>query len=346
MPSQPLFTHENTHDETQLATAWEPLEGPQTAFVDCPVFEILFGGARGGGKLAPMHEPVLTPKGWRPIGDLSVGDAVIDPSTGGGQKVIGVFPQGMQRIWRVTCDDGAWTDVGAEHLWAYRLANQHRPGTKRAEQRAFAVEHLGAEAPTTRWDTLRIGTTARMIADLAEGRSPRLPLTEPVLFDVNGRTGDGAVSAYAAACLLGDGHIPTLTVTCCDDELREGLLAEGFVAGNDLHSDGVARAYAARGDYGRALRLWVLNHGLRGCRSWEKFIPPYVFTASIEYRLSFLQGLMDTDGYVDERGRCYFSSVSLALAEGVQALARSLGGKASMTDRQTQYRYGGELSAR
>jgi hypothetical protein len=50
MPSQPLFTHENTHDETQLATAWEPLEGPQAAFLSCPVFEILFGGARGGGK--------------------------------------------------------------------------------------------------------------------------------------------------------------------------------------------------------------------------------------------------------------------------------------------------------
>lgn len=30
--------------------AWEADPGPQTAFVDCPVFEILFGGARGGGK--------------------------------------------------------------------------------------------------------------------------------------------------------------------------------------------------------------------------------------------------------------------------------------------------------
>lgn len=30
--------------------AWEPQPGPQTALVTCPVFEVFFGGARGGGK--------------------------------------------------------------------------------------------------------------------------------------------------------------------------------------------------------------------------------------------------------------------------------------------------------
>lgn len=34
--------------------AWEPNPGPQTALVTCPVFEILFGGARGGGKTEGM----------------------------------------------------------------------------------------------------------------------------------------------------------------------------------------------------------------------------------------------------------------------------------------------------
>ena len=31
-------------------TAWEAQPGPQTALISCPVFEIFFGGARGGGK--------------------------------------------------------------------------------------------------------------------------------------------------------------------------------------------------------------------------------------------------------------------------------------------------------
>jgi hypothetical protein len=30
--------------------AWRPQAGPQTAFLACPVFEVFFGGARGGGK--------------------------------------------------------------------------------------------------------------------------------------------------------------------------------------------------------------------------------------------------------------------------------------------------------
>lgn len=30
--------------------AWRPQRGPQTAFLACPVFEVFFGGARGGGK--------------------------------------------------------------------------------------------------------------------------------------------------------------------------------------------------------------------------------------------------------------------------------------------------------
>lgn len=29
---------------------WEPMPGPQTALIMCPVFEVFFGGARGGGK--------------------------------------------------------------------------------------------------------------------------------------------------------------------------------------------------------------------------------------------------------------------------------------------------------
>ncbi|HYF54679.1 MAG TPA: terminase family protein, partial [Salinarimonas sp.] len=33
-----------------LAVAWEPQPGPQTALITCPVFEVFYGGARGGGK--------------------------------------------------------------------------------------------------------------------------------------------------------------------------------------------------------------------------------------------------------------------------------------------------------
>lgn len=36
-------------DESQTIV-WQPMLGPQTALIQCPVFEVFFGGARGGGK--------------------------------------------------------------------------------------------------------------------------------------------------------------------------------------------------------------------------------------------------------------------------------------------------------
>ena len=35
---------------TAYTIGWEPQPGPQTALLACPVFEVFFGGARGGGK--------------------------------------------------------------------------------------------------------------------------------------------------------------------------------------------------------------------------------------------------------------------------------------------------------
>ncbi len=36
--------------DTSQTIVWQPQEGPQTALISCPVFEVFFGGARGGGK--------------------------------------------------------------------------------------------------------------------------------------------------------------------------------------------------------------------------------------------------------------------------------------------------------
>ena len=39
---------------TAYTIGWEPQLGPQTALLACPVFEVFFGGARGGGKTDGM----------------------------------------------------------------------------------------------------------------------------------------------------------------------------------------------------------------------------------------------------------------------------------------------------
>jgi Terminase large subunit, T4likevirus-type, N-terminal len=52
---------------------WQPQEGPQTALLQCPVFEVFYGGARGGGKT-----------------ESSIGDW-LDHSSTYGEHAIGIF---------------------------------------------------------------------------------------------------------------------------------------------------------------------------------------------------------------------------------------------------------------
>src|SRR6185369_4246100 len=35
---------------SNVAVAWKAQPGPQTALIACPIFEVFFGGSRGGGK--------------------------------------------------------------------------------------------------------------------------------------------------------------------------------------------------------------------------------------------------------------------------------------------------------
>ena len=56
---------------------------------------------------------------------------------------------------------------------------------------------------------------------------------------------------------------------------------------------------------------------------WRLFL--IVETADVAQRTALLQGLMDTDGHIDELGRCEFVSTKEHLTDAVVELAASLG---------------------
>jgi phage terminase large subunit GpA-like protein len=65
-----------------------------------------------------------------------------------------------------------------------------------------------------------------------------------------------------------------------------------------------------------------------------KHIPPAYLRASKDQRLALLQGLMDTDGYIDDRGRCEFITIYPRLAEGFGELLATLGIKFTAVAKQ------------
>ena len=72
----------------------------------------------------------------------------------------------------------------------------------------------------------------------------------------------------------------------------------------------------------------------------EKHIPKEYLFASIEQRMALLQGLMDTDGYIDaKKGRCGYDSINKRLINDVRMLIESLGFKVflEISTRDTNY---------
>lgn len=76
----------------------------------------LLQGEVGSGKAQPLDSLVLTPEGFRPMGDMRPGDLVVVP-TGETAPVSGVFPQGEREVWRLTLSDGSSVECDDEHLW-------------------------------------------------------------------------------------------------------------------------------------------------------------------------------------------------------------------------------------
>ena len=78
------------------------------------------------GRAQPLSTKVLTPSGFRPIGELRVGDSVIG-SDGRPTEVLGVYPQGFKEIYRVYTQDGSSTLASGDHLWSvYTRADRRR----------------------------------------------------------------------------------------------------------------------------------------------------------------------------------------------------------------------------
>ena len=107
------------------ANKWVANPGPQTRAYYCEADELLFGGEAGGGKEQPRDAGVLTPHGWVEIGSLTVGDDVT-ATDGSVTHVVGVYPQGVKDIYRVTMEDGGSTEAGLDHNWlAWAVEDGH-----------------------------------------------------------------------------------------------------------------------------------------------------------------------------------------------------------------------------
>lgn len=261
------------------------------------------------GKAQPLHASVYTPTGPKRMGDIRVGDEVLN-ADGGASKVTGVYPQGLRPMRRVKFSDGSTVECDLEHLWE--------------------VHQFGAKKQVL---------TTRQVADMSEYKRSRcwVPAIEPVGFSAQ----DVPLDPYLIGVLLGDGGFTTETVrfSSADNEIMESvrsLIPSGHsvksMGGCDWNITAGKHAPSLR-ERGKHIRGICAKLGLVGKYSHEKFVPNVYKYNSIEVRRAVLQGLLDTDGFVDKHGQPGIEQTSAQLARDITELVASLGGTVLTTYR-------------
>lgn len=279
----------------------------------------LRSAATGTGKAIPNYTIIPTPTGNRRVDEIKVGDYLFGQD-GKPTKVIAIYPQPKEKeIWKVTFADGRMAECCGEHLWEYRYST-HR-GT---DYRVESIQDLYKRA-----QNLNNGLKN---APSKGGYRFHIRINEPVEYPEK----QYKLSPYVMGTFLGDGSFrynntnKALSFSSIDNSVPELIIQE---LGNQYQ-------YVKSSDYNYNYyfkHIDNLNHPiwveeflsdypeLWNVKSENKFIPIEYLQGSIQQRFELLQGLLDTDGTIDDSGRVRFTTISPYLRDNVIELCHSLG---------------------
>ena len=317
------------------------------------VFECLYGGAAGGGKLLYAGEMIPTPSGFRSLLSLSVGDVVFGRD-GLQHEIQGESELITAPAYRLRFDDGAELIAHDDHRWltfdSVEMASLTRRSEGWREQRRHKrVSEVGGQkskaftAMIVARNRLMIGrgslpptgsvrTTSEIVKTIRtrSGRTNHaIPVADPL--ELVARV--LPIDPYVLGLWLGDGTTVTGAITTMDHEIVAAIEAAGYpITHVSQKPNNRAATYRSPVLY-KALR----SEGLIG----NKHVPNDYLWTSKEQRLALLCGLMDTDGCTDSRGMVEFGNTNKNLVDSVAHLLRSLGHK--VTVRETVAKLNGRV---
>ena len=258
----------------------------------------------------PLDEPVLTPSGWRTMGELKVGDHVMG-SDGLPTEVLNIYEFESRPLWNVKLADGSSTRCSPTHLWTVKT-------------------QCGG------WKEVTTITVKDSLKESKWKKLDKLPRMAPVSFP----TAKLPLDPYVLGFLLADGSFTRnlLKFTTSQHRVVKEIVSRGYEVKTD--ADGIH--HIIKGENPSSL-LRVL--GLNKTGSSTKKIPRAYLQSSIEQRMDLLQGMMDGDGRTTRNDTSlYYSTTSEQLAQDFSELVRSLGGKGSVQD--TGHRCSGNVEWR
>lgn len=294
--------------------------------------QVLGGGSAGGGKMLLLNELICTPLGFRPLSELSKGSIITNPKTGGMQKIIKMHPIETHEFYRVHFIDQTYVDCSEGHLW---VCHESRKKLKRAKYNDISTDKVWETKDMYEW-------YRRKEAGQYKGMHLIIPLTEPVRFTVGCHKPE--IDPYVLGALIGDGCIT-------DSILSRGVVEfinEDMEIVRHFEDAGYNMTNYRKKDKNSNVKYFYIKdqalinslkkYGIAGNNSATHYIPKYYKLSSVEDRIKLMQGLIDTDGYVDSRGHITYTTISKTLAEDVAFVVRSLGGVATITCNKAGYK--------
>lgn len=247
---------------------------------------------RQSGKMIDLDTPIMTPNGFVRNGDLKVGDKVFGRN--GLQTEVTFISEQRNDMnqYELEFDNGEKIKACGEHLWAYNSSS------KKLKEVVQNTEEMIAEFE-------------RMKSRSSDG-TVWINITKPLMFDYK----SVPIDPYTFGMWLGDGDAAEGRITSNIDDFgfyKNYMDVGKFSIDKRTNSTGSFTVKGLR----KALRLnGILNN---------KHIPEVYMHNSVQVRLALLQGLMDSDGYVDKGGSCEFYQKDKKLIDQVRLLLSSLG---------------------
>lgn len=284
--------------------------------------------ARGIGAEQPHSEIVKTFGGDKLIGDVKIGDKLIGID-GKETTVLEIYPQGLKDVYEVELMDGRKIRCGIDHLWYVK------DFTKSDRKNARPVKLSEMIEKGLYWD-------------INSGKNKmykyKIPKQNPIEYPEK----ELPIDPYILGLLLGDGTLTTKNIKIATEDKFIIEEIERILPDCKLNKDSSNCNYIftdknrfnitseelekyKNSQYGlNRLKREIEFLGLN-VKCFKKFIPEIYKRGSIKQRISLLQGLMDSDGSVNEKGNKEFSGSNLNLMKDVADLVRSLGMKCRLS---------------
>jgi len=257
------------------------------------------------GKALALDTPIPTPNGWTTMGELKQGDQVYGLDGKPCNILCAHDVMYGRPCYKITFDNGETIIADEEHLWFTESKNERYKGGT-------------------------VKTTGEICKTLLAGKEPnhRIPMC------INGVTYESSnlpIDPYVLGMWLGDGTSSGATISIGKRDLNETIdTLKTYQSQFDkltLH-EYYADNYTLRLSTTSNVKTKSLSTLLHDNNLIDnKHIPTAYLQSSRQQRLKLLQGLIDSDGYINKNGVCQFYNTNIRLVKQVKELVESLGYK-------------------